>query len=219
MNISDRDVYEYMLNFAEDKTIINMLSVNKHFNDEKFFEKVMKRRYPLLIEFRKEKETWKHLFIRMVHILALLNEKYGIPYIPTKGCNPEKLLKTKYNIYNDALMCAAVGNHISIAKYLVENKDVTDIYNPFSWAARAGGVQVMEYLYDISKNFPGEGLNSRVNLGSAVLSAIEGEHLSVIQFLQQKGYIIRPRDVEYTELHHKDKGKKTEMLNYMKQFV
>ena len=215
MNISDKDVYEYMLNFADDETIINMLSVNKHFNDEKFFEKVMKRRYPLLIDFRKEKETWKQLFIRMVHILALLDERYGIPYIPTKGCDPQKLLNTKGNIYNDALICAAVGNNVSVAKYLVENKNTTDIYNPFHWAARAGSVQVMEYLYDRSKNFPGEGNM----LGLAMVSAIDKEQLPVINFLQQKGYVISPGHVEYIEKHHKDKGKKTEMLNYMKQFV
>jgi hypothetical protein len=39
----NKDVYEYLLNFADDRTIINMLSVNKKFNDPIFFEKLLKR--------------------------------------------------------------------------------------------------------------------------------------------------------------------------------
>ena len=168
----------------------------------------MKRRYPLLIEFRKDKESWKHLFIRMVHILALLDEKYGIPYIPTKGCDPEKLLNTRLNIYNEALLCAAVGNHLSIAKYLVENKNITNISSPFNSAARHGSIEVMKYLY-----------GEEVSLGLAMISAIEGEQLPAIKFLQEKEFIITPAHIEYIEEYHRDKGNKTEMLKYMRQFI
>ena len=58
-----KDTYEHILNFAEDREIIIMLSLNKKFNDEKLFERVMKKRYPLLIRFRKENETWKELYV------------------------------------------------------------------------------------------------------------------------------------------------------------
>ena len=46
------DVYEYLANFADDRTILNMLSVNKKFNDEKFFKRVIQRKYPLLLRNR-----------------------------------------------------------------------------------------------------------------------------------------------------------------------
>ena len=39
MNLT-KDTYEYLLNFAEDRDIINMLSVNKKFRDEEFFERI-----------------------------------------------------------------------------------------------------------------------------------------------------------------------------------
>ena len=93
MEIGNKDVYEYILNLADDKTTINMIRANpKVFDNERFYEKVMRRRYPLLIEFRKENETWKEFYLRMVYTLAKLEEDYKIPYIPTKGCNPETLL-------------------------------------------------------------------------------------------------------------------------------
>ena len=128
MNIADKDVYEYMLNFADDKTIINMLSVNKHFNDEKFFEKVMKRRYPLLIEFRKEKESWKHLFIRMVHILALLYEKYGWDL-------PRLIAETKPGYGGDVRprVCSYECVHISESPHSVSCEDCFGTEDHKNW--------------------------------------------------------------------------------------
>ena len=52
MNISDPNIYEYITNFADDRTIISMLSVNKKFRDENLFKRIIQRRYPLLIEFK-----------------------------------------------------------------------------------------------------------------------------------------------------------------------
>jgi 5-formyltetrahydrofolate cyclo-ligase len=92
MNIS-KDVYEYLTNFADDKTILNMLSVNKDFRDEKFFERVLRRKYPFLMAFRNKTETWKKLFLRMTHYIAKLEKKFGIPYIPKEDYNPEQFYK------------------------------------------------------------------------------------------------------------------------------
>ena len=76
-----KDTYEHILNFADDREIIIMLSLNKKFNDEKLFERVMKKRYPLLIRYRKENETWKELYVRMVFYISKLRELFFIPYI------------------------------------------------------------------------------------------------------------------------------------------
>ncbi len=211
MDISDKDVYEYMMNFADDRTLLNMLSVNKQFRDENFFKKVMERRYPLLIEYRKEGETWRHLFIRMVVYLSELWEKYQIPYIPTKGCNPKSLLDRKNRIYSSALLCAASGNQLQITKYLVEEKGATDLFNSFNWASMNGSIEVMEYLYQKSENSVG---NRKVNLGTAIVNAIVKEQISSINFLLKKGYIIKQRDIQFAELEGKNN-----IANYLKQFI
>ena len=56
MNLT-KDTYEYLLNFAEDRDIINMLSVNRKFNDEKLFEKIVKRKYPDLLAYKEKDES------------------------------------------------------------------------------------------------------------------------------------------------------------------
>ena len=73
------DVYEYITNFADDRTIIDMLSVNKKFNGEVYFRRILRRKYPLLLNFQKRGETDKRLFIRMTYYIANLGD---IPYIP-----------------------------------------------------------------------------------------------------------------------------------------
>ena len=58
----NKDTYLYLTRFADDRTILNMLSVNKKFNDDKFFEEVMRRKYPLLIGFKSDRQTWKQFY-------------------------------------------------------------------------------------------------------------------------------------------------------------
>ena len=93
MEIGNKDVYEYISNFADDKTVINMIIARgKIFDNEKFYEKVMRKRYPLLIDFRKENETWKALYLRMVFILAKLQEDYDILIYRRKDAIPKNSL-------------------------------------------------------------------------------------------------------------------------------
>ena len=206
MNIADKDVYEYMINFADDKTILNMLSVNRKFRDEEFFERIMTRRYPLLIEFRKEGESWKHLFIRMVHILATLQETYQLPYIATKGCNPERLLKSK-DIYKDAAACAAAGDHVEILKYLIEKKgvkisDATEIKH----AAKHGSFKVIKYLLEYHYH----SLDKEYAIGSAIFWS----NIDSIKFLQKMGGILTVFDLDYAE-----GWSSQEVIDYIKQFL
>ena len=79
MNLT-RDTYEYILNFASDSTILNMLSVNKKFRDENLFKHIMIHRYPELVKYRKENETFANLYIRMIYFIAKLKEDFNISF-------------------------------------------------------------------------------------------------------------------------------------------
>ena len=79
MDISDKNIYENIINFADNRTILNMLSVNKKFNDPIFFEKVIDRKYPLLKQFKEKNESWRQFFVKMAYYIAKLEEEYDIP--------------------------------------------------------------------------------------------------------------------------------------------
>ena len=243
MEVGNKDVYEYISHFADDKTVINMILANpKVFDNEKFYEKVMRKRYPLLIEFRKENETWKTLYLRMVYVLAKLQEDYQIPYIPTKGCSPERLLDNKIfgkeRIYNEALICAAAGGHIQLIGYFLEkgvkyleealgtagrhsnlntvnyliSKGAKDYDYLFDSAAMGGNVEIMKFASDILKS-EGWNINS-TSSRTSLFHAINNERIEAINFLIQNGLIIRPEHIEYAEYK-----KKYDIAEYLKQFV
>lgn len=110
-----RDPYLLVAEQADDRTILNMLSVNKYFYDNGFFERLMRKRYPLLTKYKQEKESWRHFYVRMIHYVSLLKEyasaykhpneswdgfysrmihyilllkEFSIPYIPHKDFDP-----------------------------------------------------------------------------------------------------------------------------------
>ena len=94
--ILSKDIYEYLLNFVEDTDVINMLSVNKKFCNEELFERVMRKRYPLLIRFKKN--GWRKFYIIMNFYIEKLKEK-DIPYIPLLDFNPEIIYKSWQDAY------------------------------------------------------------------------------------------------------------------------
>ena len=123
MEVSDKDIYEYIVNLAEDRDVINMLSVNKKFNDDLYFKKILERRYPFLIKFKLENETYKHLYLRMVKYMAKLWEEYKIPYIPAKSFDPKffsNMSKYYGNIYTESLSYAVEAENKKLIEYFLE---------------------------------------------------------------------------------------------------
>ena len=119
MNIADSNIYEYIANFADDRTILSMLSVNKKFRDENLFKRIIQRKYPLLIEFKKPIETWQHFFVKMTYYIHKLEEDYDITYIPTKGYNPMVLIN-HYNKYDEAMKYASLGGHKDLVNFFIQ---------------------------------------------------------------------------------------------------
>lgn len=82
------DLYLEIAKNADDRTILNMLLVDKkHYNDN-FFRILLERKYPLLIKFKESGQNYRQLYLRMTHYLALLKEEYNFPYIPHPEFNP-----------------------------------------------------------------------------------------------------------------------------------
>ena len=148
-----KDTYEHILNFADDREIIIMLSLNKKFNDEKLFERVMKTRYPLLIRYKKENETWKELYVRMVFYISKLKELFSIPYINVPGYNPETFYRkykngNAYFVQKKALEKAAEGD-FRTTKYLALKMAKGDLTYPYSIAKAKRQTEIMNYLLQL----------------------------------------------------------------------
>ena len=168
MNLT-KDTYEYILNFADDKEIISMLMVNKKFaqklGDDNFFKKVLERKYPNLVKFKKENETWKHLYLRMIKYIALLNEKFDIPYLNLVDYDPTEF----YNEYNNT-------------QYI--------IYEALKQLSENGGNhEVLEMLLDrfIEKYKDSKLINVKMSLDDFIINAVQSGDLKTVTILLEKG--------------------------------
>jgi hypothetical protein len=165
MNLT-KDTYEYILNFADDKEIINMLLVNKKFagklNDEGFFKQLVEKRYPLLVEFKNEHESWKHFYLRMIKYIYLLKEKYGIPYLRIEHYNPEQF-------YNKHDANAGILILYRAIKLILENGKHSDILEELldrfiKEAGGEAGISVRLSLNDFFNNIEADDLRNVIIL-------------------------------------------------------
>jgi Ankyrin repeats (3 copies) len=233
MNIP-KDLYENLSNYADDKTILNMLSVNKKFRDEEFFQRILIRKYPLLIPFKKD--TWRELYIRMTYYIAKLEENFGIPYIPTKGYNPEffykgyKDRKDRKDIFDRAMAYAALGGHMGIVKLMIE-KGATDFDWAMVYAARGGHMEIVKLMiekgatnFDWGMKNAAEGghmdiVKLMIEKGAtdfdwSMRSAAEGGHMEIVKLMIEKGATVFD-----LAMNDAAKGGHMEIVNYLKQFV
>lgn len=180
MEVGDKDIYEYIVGLADDRDVVNMLSVNKKFNDDTYFKKILEKRYPLLLRFKKKDETYKRFYLRMVIYIAKLWEEYEIPYIPTPDYDPEYLYVKfgRESIYTTILMEAVEYGDINLAKHLI-NKGAE--VNKFTYISTAvgGNLDALKFLID---NYPPkEGW-----LNKTFWQAAE-RNKNIVDYLKQKG--------------------------------
>ena len=156
-----KDIYLHIAERAnEDRTILNMLRVNRHFYDGQFFERLFSKRYPLLKQFKSEKQSWKEFYLLMTQYIYLLQEA-GMDYIPVPNFNPETVYKMSTGERFVALLRAAgeLGNldlgKKYVQKYVNEREepgviDVEALANYFvaEGAAQGGQLELLKYFLE-----------------------------------------------------------------------
>lgn len=124
MNVSS-DMYEYLGKFAEDRDVLNMLSVNKKFNDPVFFERALGRKYPFLLNFKTDRVAWKQFYISMIYYISKMKESF--PNLPDESFDPRDIRRgDKY--WKTALKSAFKSTDLELITFFVNNTaiNVTD---------------------------------------------------------------------------------------------
>ena len=179
-----KDVDLKILSELDDKSLLNFCQTSKYGNqlcqNEIFWINRIDRRYPYLKEFKKEDESWRRFFIRMTYYIAKLNEEFGIPYIPTKGYNPEEFYngwnKDSKRIYNVAMTWAALGGHLNIVQYLIDKKGANDFNWALEDAAARGHLDIVQLMIEKGAS----------KFNNAMINAAEGGYLDIVKYLIEK---------------------------------
>lgn len=146
-----RDPYLLIAKNADDRTLLNMLSVDKKMSNisDSFIEGVMRERYPLLVRHKLNWESWRSFYARMIYYIALIQEKFGIPYIPHPDFDPivyHRLLNTHHNyaIHEGFRLSADIGNKSLVDLFL--SKGATGVNTGLRVAATSGNKDMVIYL-------------------------------------------------------------------------
>jgi Ankyrin repeats (3 copies) len=220
----------------DDKTLLNFCSTDKYFNskickDDFFWNRRLNEKYPLLVDFKKG--TWKQFYLKMSYYIAKLEEEFEIPYIPTKGYNPEKFYKEykdRKDIFNWAMDEAAEGGHMEIVKLMIEKgaryfndamvkaskggqleivklmieKGATDFNSAMVYAARGGHMEIVKFMIE----------KGATNFNWAMAFAAKGGQMEIVKFMIEKG----ATDFNWATAAAAEGGH-MEIVEYLKQFV
>ena len=160
MNIP-KDVYEYIAQFADDKTILTMLTANKELRkNDKLFERVLLRKYPLLMNFKKENETWRKFYLRMLYYISKMKEDFDIDYIAIQGFDPDKYyreMKIPYNRINrhkpGVIMETLIGAKVNDSTKALNKEYLRKIviYNSINLARAENNENLEKYFVSLKR--------------------------------------------------------------------
>ena len=175
MDILDKNIYETLISSADDETVIQMLNANVKFRpDDSFFERLMSRKYPLLMQYKDG--TWKQTYLKMVHYIAKLEEEFGIPYIPAVDFDPEYFYKnSSVNVYDAALYHAAFTGRMDIVKLMLD-KGATNLNLATDGACLGGHADMVKFFTD----------KGVTNFGRSFITAAWCGNLNIVQLLMGK---------------------------------
>lgn len=150
-----RDPYLLIAKNADDRTLLNMLSVDKKMNklSNSFIEGIMKERYPLLIRYRWHEESWRQFYVRMIYYISLIQEEFGIPYIPHPSFDPSQYYRSLKSYFdfsiNKGVSFAALTGDIPLVDLLLSKdpgKTLANINIGLRSAASSGKKDMLIHL-------------------------------------------------------------------------
>ena len=172
-----KDIYEYIIEFVDMGSIMNMLSVNKKFSDNIVLIRIMKKRFPRLERFRKD-ETWRNFYVKMLYYIQKLNN-LEIPYFPYRKYDPY-IFYTRYaNTYkkfNMIMIYAAHANRIDIFKSMIK-KGATAFNRSLRVFVKKGDMENVNYMIQKGARM----------YNSALITAAKYNRLEMAKLFIEKG--------------------------------
>lgn len=138
----------------DDRSLFTFCKTDKYFkekicDDEKFWKRRLESKYPLLWRYKSVKDSYRSFYLFMSKYIAKLEEKFGIPYLPSWKYNPLNFYQTHkdtYNrIYDEALYYAAHSNRIDLIEILIE-KGGKDLHMAMNGAIDSGNLDIVKFL-------------------------------------------------------------------------
>lgn len=183
-----KDVDREILSKLDDRELLKVCSIDKYtWNtvcDDAFLKRRLLAKYPKIESNKRESESWKHFFLRAVHVIAKMKEKYGYDYTFGDFFRQNKLLNKYYNKYdkNEILFKSSKGGELALVIWILKNGvDVhSDYEKALKLASQFGHLEVVKYLVE-------NGADLHTDYEYALKVASQNGHLETVKYLVEKG--------------------------------
>jgi hypothetical protein len=100
-HLFSKDIFQYIGNIADDKTVLQLIFLNREKYGEDYIKKVLEIRYPYLLKFKKENESYRQFYSKNISYMKKLKEEYSFDYIKYCINSPQHVYNTikAYNIF------------------------------------------------------------------------------------------------------------------------
>ena len=80
----NKDLDMSLLQYLDDKSLLNMINLNKNYLEkvQELAEKRIRDKYPTLVKWKPDNQTWFYYYLSLIYYLALLKEKFGLEFVP-----------------------------------------------------------------------------------------------------------------------------------------
>ncbi len=173
-----KDVDREILSRLDDKELFTVCQIDKRFWNTICDDNFLKRRlskYNKIEQYKKENETWKQFFLRVIYIISKMYEDFKFVYTMGDFENQYKLLKN-YSGTDNLLLKSAAQGELFLVIYAL-NKDTDILKNrALGHAAENGHLNVVRYLTE-------KGADIHANYEYAIRVASKNKHLDIVKYL------------------------------------
>ena len=178
-----KDVDREILKHLDDRDLLTACSIDKRMWNEVCDDNFLQRRlqrYPGIEKYKKDKESWKEFFLRVIYYVSKLKDEYEFTYSFGDFRKQYELLK---NYTGERLLSKAVEmGELALVKHLAKKENLNTLNRYLLVAAsRFGHLDIVKYLVEI-----GFDLNSATG-SMASYTASENGYLDIIKFFAEIG--------------------------------
>jgi hypothetical protein len=177
----NKDIYEYMLYFCDDYTIVNAILANgaMYKKSEEVYERLMKKKYPGCEKWKKKGKSWERYFVKFSSFVAILKSRFYIPYF--EGLNPEKFyLEVRDRCNQDVFIYltheAIKAGNLKIVKEFSKKLRPDCFQGCIATAIKVGSLEILKHFVEQST----EGINY------LTAEAIYWNRMDIVYYLLEK---------------------------------
>lgn len=178
-----KDIDREVLKHVNDKDLLKACSIDRRMWNEVCDDDFLRRRlskYPGIEKYKREKESWKQFFLRVIYYIAIMKQYFQFDYIQGDFKKQSDYLENYKG--QDLLFYSAEQGELDLVKYAIKNYglDAISLNSALRVASESGHLSVVKYLVE-------KGANIHAKNDFALRYARMNGHLDVVEYLLEKG--------------------------------